>query len=191
MPMPTKRNPVLWDFDLLRRLYEDELLTVEEIGVRLGVSGKVANKACRRAGVRMRRRGPLSGKGHPCWKGGVTTDKSGYVLRYKPNHPFCNAGGYIREHRLVMEQKLGRTLLPLEVVHHRDDDPSNNHPDNLELFASNREHLAATLKGKCPQWSEEGKARIAVAVRRPRKPTLRTKALDEQESSESSGRSTA
>lgn len=37
------------------------------------------------------------------------------------------------EHRVVMEQRLGRPLLPTEVVHHKDEDGCNNVPDNLEV----------------------------------------------------------
>src|SRR5262245_38465839 len=52
------------------------------------------------------------------WRGGRTVDKSGYVLLLRPEHPYANRHGYVREHRLVMEQVLGRYLLPTEVVHH-------------------------------------------------------------------------
>jgi len=179
--VPAKRNPVLWNFDLLRRLYEDERLTVAQIGEKLGVSGKVANKACVRAGCKMRRRGPKSGPEHTGWKGGLTTDKSGYILQYKPDHPDANSSGYVRQHRLVVEKKLGRFLLPTEVVHHKDGDPKNNHPDNLEVFESNGKHLAETLKGRCPKWSEDGKGRIADAVRRPRKSTRRRRTSPDAE----------
>lgn len=172
LAVPKKRNPVLWDVELLKRLYEKEGLTVEQIGSRLGVSGKVANKACRRAGCLMRRRGPKAGAEHTGWRGGVTVDKSGYVLRHSPDHPHANRSGYVREHRLVMEQKLGRYLLPGEVVHHIDDDRGNNHPGNLELFESNGKHLAATLKGKCPKWTPEGREKILLGGRRKRKPSL-------------------
>lgn len=48
---------------------------------------------------------------------------------------------YILEHRLIAERKLGRYLLPTEVVHHIDEDPTNNHPDNLQVFASQAEHV--------------------------------------------------
>lgn len=47
--------------------------------------------------------------------------------------PNANGGRYIPEHRLVMAQKLGRVLLDSETVHHKDTNPLNNHPDNLEL----------------------------------------------------------
>jgi hypothetical protein len=171
--MARKRNPILWDFGLLKKLYEEEGLTVQQIGDRLGVSGKVANKACRRAGCKMRRRGPKNGPEHTGWKGGLTIDKSGYILRHCPSHPNCNKSGYIRDHRLVMERKLGRYLGPKEVVHHIDGDPANNHPDNLEVFESNGKHLAETLKGKCPQWTPDGKAKILAGVQKAQKSNRR------------------
>lgn len=43
-------------------------------------------------------------------------------------------------HRIVAEQKLGRPLAPGEVVHHIDENKRNNHPDNLQVFASQVEH---------------------------------------------------
>ena len=68
-----------------------------------------------------------------------------------PEHPQANRHGYVREHRFLMEQKLGRYLTRKEVVDHIDGDPSNNDLANLRLFASNGEHLQATLTGvPCP-----------------------------------------
>lgn len=160
--MGSKR--IEWPVEQMRKWYEEDGLTCLEIALKLNQKPKVVNKACKRFGFRMRpahqRPGALSKK----WKGGLTVDKSGYVLQYMPGHPACNSNGYVRQHRLVMEQKLGRPLLPTEVVHHIDNDPANNDPANLQLFRSNGEHLAETLAGKCPQWTESGKARISAGI---------------------------
>ena len=91
----------------------------------------------------------------------------GYVTLRMPGHHLADAQGYVREHRLVMEQKLGRRLEPGEVVHHIDEDRTNNAPENLELFTSNGEHLRATRTGRVPKWSDGGKVELD-RVRRSR-----------------------
>jgi hypothetical protein len=100
------------------------------------------------------------------WKGGRTVDSYGYVLVKTPEHPNKDHRGYVREHRLVMEQQLGRYLEPSEVVDHRDGNTSNNDPANLRLFASNAEHLRVTLAGRTPNWTEDGRRRIRAGVQK-------------------------
>ena len=66
----------------------------------------------------------------------------GYIYVTKWNHPFANCRGRIMEHRLVMEEKIGRYLTKKEVVHHLNHDKTDNRIENLELSASQSEHLS-------------------------------------------------
>ena len=104
---------------------------------------------------------------HGRWKGGVVYHKKGYRLILMPEHPRASKHtGYVLEHLVVMEKKLGRPLKKGEVVHHKEEPKSNNHPDNLVLYPSNADHLRAELKGKCPKWSPEGRIRTQAGNRR-------------------------
>jgi len=71
------------------------------------------------------------------WKGGRII-RNGYIKIYKPDHPYCNDLGYVMEHRLVMEEHLGRYLTPEEVVHHRNGVKNDNRLENLELLTDSQ-----------------------------------------------------
>lgn len=108
------------------------------------------------------------GPNNPAWRGGRVIDQDGYVLVKQKGHPHADRHGYVREHRLVMERELGRYLDPSEIVHHNDGDRGNNDPANLEVFASNQEHLSQTLAGRIPEWTDEGRQRMREGARAAR-----------------------
>jgi len=71
------------------------------------------------------------------WKGGRRGRGDGYVLVYSPDHPCAGRDKAILEHRLIMEQFIGRYLEPWECVHHKNGVKDDNRIENLELM--NRE----------------------------------------------------
>lgn len=78
------------------------------------------------------------GGDHNRWKSGKTKHPQGYILVFCPGHPRAYRDRYVFEHILVMEKFLGRYLEKHEIVHHKNEDKTDNRLDNLEL--TNREN---------------------------------------------------
>lgn len=98
--------------------------------------GRFCSKRCARTGKFASR-----------WIGGKRINHNGYIVIRMPNHPNA-VNGYIFEHRLIMEKKLGRILKPNEIVHHIDHDKLNNDFSNLIILSKKEHNLQHTKDGR-------------------------------------------
>lgn len=74
------------------------------------------------------------GSGNSVWRGGKIIAGDGYVSILKPEHPFADINGRIKEERLVMEAHLDRYLSKDEIVHHINHIRTDNRIENLRLM---------------------------------------------------------
>ncbi len=93
--------------------------------------------------------GIQAGKKHPRWKGGRHKTSDGYICVLSPNHPFVTRRGYVLEHRLIMEEHIGRYLKPKEIIHHINGARDDNRIENLKLLTSISKHGKEHSKGLC------------------------------------------
>jgi hypothetical protein len=79
----------------------------------------------------------------------------GYVhLKVGSDHPMAHKNGWAREHRVMMSERLGRVLKPSEVVHHKNDERTDNRIGNFELkgagvHTGEHKHRKGTGKPTC------------------------------------------
>src|SRR5665213_1017657 len=90
----------------------------------------------------------FKGAGNPAWKGGRQITPNGYIYIYAPEHPsrIGKRNKNVFQHRLVMEQKLGRYLTKTEIVHHLNGVRNDNRPENLVVVdRNNHEHYTLLI----------------------------------------------
>jgi len=145
-----------------------------EIAELVGLSPRYVRKVMLRMDLPRLGEGAQPGASNHQYRSGRRVDHDGYVLVTAPaDHPYARqrtnrTGKLIYEHRLVLEQTLGRYLLPEEVVDHVDGLTLHNAPDNLRLFSSNAEHLSETTAGRTKLWSAQGRQNIGTRTDRGR-----------------------
>ena len=57
--------------------------------------------------------------------------------------------GWVYEHRLIMAQRIGRSLYPWEIVHHKNGDKGDNRIENLALITHEENLLIDKLCKRC------------------------------------------
>jgi hypothetical protein len=107
----------------------------------------------------------VSGANNPNFAGGKYVDDKGYVRILMPEHP-RNIRGYVYEHRLLMEQYLGRQLQPWETVHHINEIKTDNRIENFFL-CTHKEHSAIHMEGRKPTVEQRNKQRENVKNTKP------------------------
>ncbi len=81
----------------------------------------------------------IAGEKNPKWKGGVMYDGERKLI-LSPEHPNPDfLKKYCYEYRLIMEKHLGRYLKPGEIVHHINNNKTDNRISNLQVM-SQSEH---------------------------------------------------
>jgi hypothetical protein len=101
---------------------------------------------------------PPEKKHHYNWRGGRSMTPAGYILVKLPTHPRADINGYVFEHIVVLEHKLGRFLSGNEDTHHINGDKSDNRPENLICLTKSQHHHLHTNGIPC---SEETKHKLS------------------------------
>jgi hypothetical protein len=125
------------DFEWLDRKHNIENKSLREICRTIGVSRNVVSRWMDELGVKKRtkeegaskvqkRVGYKQGKNHHRWKGGRPRNHHGYVM-------IKNDGKMRLEHRVIMENHIGRKLKENEHIHHKNGVRDDNRIENLQI----------------------------------------------------------
>ena len=96
--------------------------------------GKFCSLGCRNASYTKK-----TGEKSVNWKGGKTLDSDGYPMTLIPSHPRARQNGYVLDHILEAEKRLGAPIPDGAVVHHLG---HKGDKDNIAIVGSQAEHMA-------------------------------------------------
>jgi hypothetical protein len=133
-----------------------------EIAKLVGLSPRYVRKIATTHNLDRLSCGAQKGEKNHQFVSGRRVDSDGYVSVSVPlEYPGARVlpgkqTGFVFEHRIILERKIGRYLLPSETVDHIDGLTLHNSPDNLRFFQNNGDHLQATITGIPKRTSKSG-----------------------------------
>jgi hypothetical protein len=91
------------------------------------------------------------------WEIEKTVSKGDYNYCVVRDHPKSTKNDYVLEHRVVVENSIGRMLKENEVVHHINEDKKDNRLENLQIMTRSEHASHHAPKGRamvkliCPE----------------------------------------
>ena len=118
--------------DILHQKYWVEGLPVSEVSRAIDRGESTVCKWMKKLGISSRTRSEAQqGRRSNNWRGGKKRSPGKYTFFFLPGHPNCSVDGYVLEHRIIVEEALGRYLKRREHVHHINGKKDDNRRSNL------------------------------------------------------------
>lgn len=89
-----------------------------------------------------------SGEKHPRWNNGIYLKTDGRCMIKVPNHPKAGKRGYVMKSVLVAEKALGKYLPDRVVIHHVDNNHTDDRPNNLVVCQDQSYHKLLHIREK-------------------------------------------